>query len=390
MHSSRREVYLDHAATTYLDPRVKAAMEPYWELDFGNPSSLYRLGRRAKAALEAARTTIAHALHCEPSEIIFTSSGTESDNLALFGLCKAWEKAHPNASKRHIITSAIEHHAVLNACRQLEDEGYSVTYLAVDADGLVDPAAVTAAIQDDTLCVSIMYANNEVGTVQPIIEIAALCREKGIYFHTDACQAAGSLSLDVKAIGVDLMTINGSKIYGPKGIGLLYVKQGVPLRPLLYGGGQEKTLRSGTENIPAIIGLAKALELATLEKSSENERLAKLRDYLVTELTSRLSDIVLNGHPVKRLPNNCNITFQGIDGEAFVLLADEVGIACATGSACDTPSMDPSHVLLALGQTPLAAQASVRFTLGKRTSKADIDYALREIVSIVERLRQAA
>ncbi len=385
MSQPKREVYLDHAAATYLDPRVKAAMEPYWEADFGNPSSLYRTGREAKAVLEEARTTIARLLYCEPSEIVFTSGGTESNNLAILGVCKAAEAAQ--SPKRHIVTSAIEHHSVLNVCKELEARDYEVTYVPVDSKGLVNPADVAAALRDDTLLVSIMYANNEVGTIEPIAEIAALCQEKDIYFHTDACQAAGALSLDTRALGVDLMTINGIKIYGPKGIGLLYVRQGTRIRPLVYGGGQEKTLRSGTENTPAIVGLAKALELVAYEKNAENERLTTLRNAFFAELSAKISNVNLNGHPTKRLPNNVNVTIDGIDGEAFVLLADQAGIACATGSACDTPSEDPSHVLLALGLSREAAQASVRFTLGKRTSKADIEYVLQVIPPIVDTLR---
>lgn len=387
MSQKLRDVYLDHAAATYLDPRVQAIMEGYWQESFGNPSSLYRLGRMSKEALEASRTTIAHVLHSEPGEIIFTSGGTESNNLAILGVCKAWEAAHPDTAKPHLITSAIEHQSVLNVCKQLELTGYTVTYLPVDTNGLVDPKTLAEAIRADTIMVSIMYANNEVGTVQPIAELVASCKAKSIYFHTDACQAAGALPLDVQKLGVDLMTINGSKIYGPKGIGLLYVKQGVKIRPLLQGGGQEKGLRSGTENIPAIVGLAKALELISQEKKSENERLTDLRDYFARELALRIPDIKFNGHVIKRLPNNLNVTIPGIDGESFILLADQAGIACATGSACDTATDDPSHVLLALGLNTESAQASIRFTLGRRTSKTDLEYVIRQTEAIVSRLR---
>lgn len=396
---AKRQVYLDHAAATYLDPRVKQVMEPYWENNFGNPSSLYRVGRKAKKALEESRKTIAHILHSQPSELIFTGSGTESDNLAILGVCKAWEEAETHrlakngektalTKKRHLITSAIEHHAVLYAFQQLEKQGYDVTYLPVDGTGLVDPADLRAALRDDTLLVSIMYANNEVGTIQPIQELAAICKRHNVLFHTDACQAAGTLPLDVNRLGVDLMTLNASKIYGPKGVGLLYVRQGTRIKPLVYGGGQEKGLRSGTENIPGIVGFAKALELAVVERDAENKRLTQLRDYFVTELQQRLPDLQLNGHPTKRLPNNANISLVGIEAEAFLLMADEVGIACATGSACDSAAHDPSHVLSALGLSSQAADSAVRFTLGRRTSKTDLEYVIKETVSIVQRLRK--
>lgn len=398
-NSEFRDVYLDHAATTYVDERVLAAMAPYWVDKFGNPSSLYRQGRRAKDALTAARQTLARLLNCQPSEIIFTAGGTESDNLALLGVCKAWEEAEMAklsragqspvlTQKRHIITSAIEHHAVLYTCQYLEKDGYAVTYLPVDSEGLVRPADLAAAIREDTLLVSIMMANNEIGTIQPIEEIGAICREKNIYFHTDACQAAGALLLDTQALGVNLLTLNGSKIYGPKGIGLLYIKQGTRIKPLIYGGGQEKNLRSGTENIAAIVGLAKALELAMANRERENERLTKLRDFFIAKLMKRISKVRLNGHATKRLPNNINVSILDIEGEAFILYMDEYGVACATGSACDSATLDPSHVILALGVPYEFAHSSIRFTLGQRTSKADLDYVLDKMVPVVEKLRR--
>lgn len=394
-----RDVYLDHAATTYLDPRVKAAMEPYWEATFGNPSSLYRHGRRAKQALDEARQAIGHILHCQTSELIFTAGGTESDNLAILGVCRAWEEAEQArlrraeeppilTKKRHIITSSIEHHAVLYTCQYLEKDGYEVTYLPVDKDGLVRAEDVAAAICENTLLVSIMYANNEIGTIQPIAEIAQICKEKKVYFHTDACQAAGALSLDVSELGVNLMTINGSKIYGPKGVGLLYIRQGTRIKPIIYGGGQEKTLRSGTENIPGIVGFAKALALVEAEKERENARLSKLRDYFIAEIFARIGKVRLNGHPTKRLPNNINVSILDIEGEAFILFMDRYGVACATGSACDSATLDPSHVILSLGVPYEFAHSSIRFTLGRRTSKADIDYTLKHMVPVIERLRK--
>ncbi len=394
-------IYLDHAATTYLDQRVAAAMTPYWEEAFGNPSSLYKAGQRAKRAVNEARLSISRVLHCEPSEIIFTGSGTESDNLAILGVCKAWEQdelarvSTENRSthlgrKRHIITSAIEHHAVLAPCQYLEKQGYVVTYLPVTADGLIEPALVAAAIRPDTLLVSIMYANSEIGTIQPIEAIAKICRAKGVIFHTDACQAAGALSLDVRKLGVDLLSFNGSKIYGPKGIGVLYLKQGVAIEPLVYGGGQEKGVRSGTENVPAIVGLARALSLIDANKANENKRLIGLRDYFIKEVTARIEGISLNGHPTKRLPNNVNLSIDGIDGESLILLLDDAGIAAATGSACDSASLDPSHVIMALGNSKEVATSSVRFSFGLRTSKTDLEYTVRELAKAVDRLRQAA
>lgn len=393
-----RNVYLDHAATTYLDPRVKESMEPYFEENFGNPSSLYKVGRKAKKALDEARAKIAQILHCQMSEIIFTGGGTESDNLGILGVCKAWEEAELGRltrsggepilkKKRHIITSAIEHHAVLYTCQYLEKDGYDVTYLPVDKDGLLRAQDVREAIREDTLLVSIMYANNEIGTIQPIQEIAAVCKEKKVYFHTDACQAAGALPVDVNELGINLMTLNASKIYGPKGVGLLYIRQGTRIKSLIYGGGQEKTLRSGTENIAGIVGFAKALELVEANKEAENKRLRALRDYFIAEIFKRVPKVRLNGHPTKRLPNNINVSILDIEGEAFILYVDEFGVACATGSACDSATLDPSHVILALGVPYEFAHSSIRFTLGKRTSKADIDYTLKHMVPIIEKLR---
>lgn len=393
-----RDVYLDHAATTYLDPRVKKAMDWYWEDNFGNPSSLYRTGRRAKQALSMARDTIARLLNCQPSEIVFTGGGTESDNLAILGVCKAWEEAEMAklsreqkspvlTKKRHIITSSIEHHAVLYTCQYLEKDGYEITYLPVDKEGIVDPESVRQAIRPDTLLASIMYANNEIGTIQPIAAIAAICKEHKVYLHTDACQAAGALTLDTQELGVNLMTINASKIYGPKGVALLYIKQGTRIKPLLYGGGQEKNIRSGTENIAGIVGFAKALELVNYEQAQENKRLTALRDYFIAELL-KLPKVRLNGHPTKRLPNNINVSILDIEGEAFILYMDEYGIACATGSACDSATLDPSHVILALGVPYEFAHSSIRFTLGKRTTKKDIDYTLKHLIPVVAKLRK--
>lgn len=387
MAKTKKIIYLDHAATTPMDQRVLKAMQPYFCDNFGNPSSLYKSGLKAQNALMAARQSIAKVLGCLPEELIFTAGGTESDNLAILGIARAW--VHSGKKPGHIITSAIEHHAVLRACEYLEKyEGWKITKVPVDRDGLVDPTKVAKAITKDTVLVSIMYANNEIGTVQPIREINEVC--KNIYFHTDACQAAGFLDLDVKKLGVDLMTINGSKIYGPKGVGVLYVKRGVVIEPLVYGGGQEWGLRSGTENVPGIVGLAKALELVQANRNQENARLIKLRDFLIKRILQTIPKSRLNGHPTKRLPNNINVTILDVEGEAMLLYLDEYGIEAATGSACDSSSLDPSHVIMALGLPYEFAHGSLRFTLGKSTTAKDINYVLKTLPKVVKLLRQVS
>jgi len=394
--SSIRNVYLDHAATTYLDSRVRAAMEPYWEIEYGNPSGLYRTGRRAKDALEHARTTIAHILNAYPDEIIFTGGGSEALNLGILGAMKMH-----NGKGRHVITTKIEHHAVLHACEALAKDGCDVTYLDVDEDGCVRPDDVRKAIRPDTVLVAVMYANNEIGTVEPIADIAKGIKdyrsesanvklgitEKTLFFLTDACQAAGALDLDVKKLGVDMLAINASKIYGPKGVGCLYVRRGVRIAPLIYGGGQERSLRSGTENVPGIIGFAEALRVAHEEKESENERLTELRDYFIGRLFAEIPKVVLNGHPTKRLPNNINVSVLDIEGEAVILYLDSHGIAIATGSACTSTTLDPSHVILALGRPYEYAHGSLRFTLGRRTTKEDLDYVMTVLPEVVSKLR---
>jgi len=396
-----KQIYLDHAATTYLDPRVKRAMEPFWDQEFGNPSSFHSVGKHAKEAVDAARGQIAKILGCRESEIIFTMGGTESDNLAIFGVTKALEK-----SGKHIITSKIEHPAVWHSCEKLEKEGnaersqnhaerggWKVSYIKVDRQGIIDLKELTAAITPETVLVSVMYANNEIGTVEPIQEIAKIIRQKREefgtktpYFHTDACQAAGALPMNVAKLGVDLLTFNGSKIYGPKGIGALYVKTGTPLTPILSGGGQERGFRSGTENVPAIVGLGAALKITEEEKEKENARLIKLRDYLIKNLL-KIPKTILNGHPELRLPNNVNISFMDIEGEAMVLYLDSYGIYAATGSACQSATLEPSHVIRAIGLPYEAAHGSLRLSLGRRTTKADLDYLLKVLPGIVEKLR---
>lgn len=423
-----KEVYLDHAATTYLDPRVRDAMEPYWSGNFGNPASLYRVGRRAKDALDNARETVARFLNAKPEEIIFTGGGTEAINLAIFGVARFYSRKpdfqtsqnlgnvqytnileNVGVSRGHLITSAIEHHAVLHSIEALQKEGFSagggpasgweVTYLPVNEDGLINFEDVKKAIRPDTILVSIMYANNEIGTIEPIEEIGKIikmAREERktvgnaapIFFHTDACQAAGALDLDVQKLGVDLLAMNGSKIYGPKGVGCLYLRRGVRVKPLIYGGGQENMLRSGTENIPGIVGFAKALELAQEDRERENARLIELRDYFIGRLVKEIPKVVLNGHPIKRLPNNVNASVLDIEGEAVILYMDEYGISMSTGSACTSTTLDPSHVILALGRPYEYAHGSLRFTLGKRTTKEDLDYVMQVFPGVVERLRQ--
>ena len=412
-----REIYLDHAATTYLDPRVKEAMEPYWERDFGNPSSLYLAGRRAKDALDNSRSTIAKILNCRPEELTFTGGGTEAINLGIFGVANYYSQilknlrvnASANEAGRmrgHLITSKIEHHAVLHSMEALEKDNFEVTYLDVDEYGFVDPEDVRKALRPDTLLVAIMYANNEIGTIEPIQEIAEVIKEyraekknqpnNGLvpsaygltpFFLTDACQAAGALDIDVQKLGVDLLAFNGSKIYGPKGVGCLYVKRGLRLKPIIYGGGQENNLRSGTENVPGIVGLVKALEIADKEKAAENKRLIKLRDYFFERLVKEISKVVLNGHPEKRLPNNINISTLDIEGEAVILYLDSYGIYISTGSACTSITLDPSHVILAIGRPYEYAHGSLRFTLGRRTTKKDLDYVMEIFPGIVKKLR---
>lgn len=382
-----KRIYLDHAATTPLDPRVKKAMEPFWADRFGNAGGLYREGRIAKEAMEGARATIAKIIGARPEEIIFTSGGTEADNLAVFGVSGA-------AGHGHIITTKFEHHAVLEPCQKLQKNGFDVTFLDVGEDGIINPEDVKKALCPETILVSIMYANNEIGTIQPISEIGKIIKDwkkenklLHPYFHTDACQAAGYLDLNVNNLGVDLMTINAPKIYGPKGVGFLYRKMGVKIKPQILGGGQETRMRSGTEPVALIAGLAQALKISQEEKEMEISRLAPLRDYFISEAIRRIPKVVLNGHAEKRLPNNINISILDIEGEALILYLDSKGIACSTGSACTSESLDPSHVILALGKPYEFAHSSMRFTMGKSTTKKDIDYVLDVLPKIVEWLR---
>ncbi len=382
-----KRIYLDHAATTYLDDQVKKAMEPYWQKNFGNASSIYKEGCDARNALTASRKNIASLIAAGPDEIIFTNGGTESDNLAIFGVAKLFKKGH-------IITTRIEHHAVLNPCEVLEKEGFRVTYLNVDEKGIVDLKEFKKALRKDTILVSIMYANNEIGTIQPIKEAAKIIRDfrkrnnsSTPFFHTDAVQAAGYLDMNVQKLGVDLMTVNASKIYGPKGIGFLYIRRGIKLAPVLYGGGQERGLRPGTENIPGIVGLSNAFEISQKTREKESKQLIALCDYLIRNILKKIPDSVLNGHPVLRLPNNVNITIRDIEGESLVLYLDAAGIACSTGSACTSQNLEGSHVIAALGKQKEEAHCSIRLTLGRKTGKTDIDYVLKVLPAIVKKLR---
>lgn len=374
-----KEIYLDHAATAPVDPEVKREMDIYLTSEYGNPGSFNSIGLRAKEAVDSARARIAKVLNASSDEIIFTATGTESINLAILGLAKSMKG-------KHIITTRIEHHAVLEACEYLESEGYEITYLDVDRYGMPDINLLKKIIRKDTILITMMYANNEIGTILPIKEISKIAKANNIVFHTDACQAGCSLDLDVKSLGVDMMTLNGSKIYGPKGIGILYRRKGISLKPIVYGGGQEFGLRSGTENVPGIVGFAKALELVQKNKGRENKRLVKLRDRLIKGLL-KIPDTILNGHPTGRLPNNVNITFLNIEGEAMMMYLNEEGICASSGSACTSKSLDPSHVILATGMPYEAAHGSLRFTLGHSNSEEDVEKVISIMPDIVKRLR---
>lgn len=389
-----REIYLDHAAATPLDPRVKAAMEPYWSEAYGNASALYRQGRLAKDAVDGAREKVARVLGCRDGEIIFTAGSTEADNIAIFGAANLLR-----GQGRHLITTAFEHHAGLRAFEALERDGWEVTYLPVGAEGIVDSRAVGAAVRSDTILVSVMYANNEIGTIQPISKISRILKDERckrtedgrslpLYFHCDASQAAGYLDLNVERMGVDLMSLNGGKIYGPKGSGCLFIRSGVRLKPVFHGGGQEKNLRSGTENIPLIAGFAEALELADAGREAEAARQASLRDYFIGRITAEIPKTVLNGDPEQRLPNNVNVSILDVEGEAVILYLDAKGIAVSTGSACTSATLDPSHVILALGKPYEYAHSSIRFTLGRATTEEELDYVMEVLPPIVSKLRR--
>ncbi|MDO8727743.1 MAG: cysteine desulfurase NifS [Candidatus Methanoperedens sp.] len=374
------QIYMDHSSTTPVDAAVTEAMLPYFSEKFGNPSSLYTIGREARRSMEEARANVADLIGAKKEEIIFTGSGTESDNLAIKGLAYRNRK-----NGDHIITSSIEHHAVLYTCKYLETQGFKVTYLPVSKEGVVNPTEVEAAITSKTTLISIMHANPEIGTIQPVEEIGKIAKEKNIPFHTDAIPTAGKIPISVDAMGVSLLSLSAHKMYGPKGVGALYIRKGTGLTPLLHGGGHERDIRSGTENVPGIVGFGKAAQLAK-ERLPEAAKITKLRDSLIKGLLE-IKDSYLNGHPEKRLPDNVNIRFSYIEGESMILNLDMKGVAASTGSACSSKSLEPSHVLIATGLKHEEAHGSLRFTLGRANTQDEVDYVITVLPEIVNKLR---
>ena len=376
------KVYMDNAATTKLSPDVLNAMMPYLTDIYGNASSVHAFGREAREGVEHARNQVAAAINASPDEVFFTAGGTESDNMAIKGV------AHKYAKKgKHIITTAIEHHAVLHTCEALEKEGYEVTYLPVDEDGLISVEQVRAAMRDDTILVTVMFANNEVGTIEPIAEIGALCRERNVLFHTDAVQAVCHIPIDVRAMNIDLMSISAHKFHGPKGIGALYCRKGIVLEPVIVGGAQERKRRAGTENVAGIVGLGAAIERAHKNMSADMARVSALRDKLISGILKNIPHVKLNGHPTQRLPQNVNFSIRYIEGESILLMLDINGIAASSGSACTSGSLDPSHVLLAMGIPHEIAHGSLRLTLSDMTTDEEVDYVLETLTKTVKRLR---
>ncbi len=379
-----KRIYLDHSATTPVAPEVLDAMLPYFGKKFGNASSLHSFGLEAKEALEESRAKVAALLGAQSEEIIFTSGGTESDNLALKGIgYRSKEKGKGN----HIITSSIEHPAILETCRKLETQGFEVTYLPVTKDGLVDPGTVESAVREETVLISVMHANNEIGTIQPLKEIGEIAAEKDVFFHTDAVQTAGKIPIDVNDMGLDLLSISAHKLYGPKGVGALYVRKGTRLDSILQGGGHERGLRSGTENVAGIVGLARAADLASQEMASEAKRLTDLRDKLAKMVLDSVKDAWINGTMEKRLPGNLNFGFRYVEGESLLLFLDSKGIAVSTGSACSSKKLEPSHVLMSLGLKAEECHGSLRITMGRSNTEEDVDYVARSITEAVERFR---
>jgi cysteine desulfurase len=377
-----RRIYLDHSATTPTHPDVVKAMLPFFTDAFGNPSSVYSYGQEAKGAVEEARSKTAELIGARSEEIVFTSGGTEADNFALKGV------AYANGHKgNHIITTSIEHHAVMEVCKFLGRRGFTITYLPVDEYGLVDPDDVRKAITAKTILISIIHANNEVGTIEPVSEIGKIAKEAEVYFHTDAVQTVGHIPVNVDKLKVDLLSISAHKLYGPKGVGALYIRKGTKLVSFMQGGEQEKRRRAGTENVPAIVGLGKAVELAGQEMDKEAERLAGLRDKLIKDLSAKIDHVHLNGHPTRRLPNNVNVSVDFVEGESMLLNLDLEGICASTGSACSSASLEPSHVLLALGLSPEQAHGSLRFTLGRENFEEDMERVLEVLPGIVAKLR---
>ena len=380
---AERPVYMDHAATTFIKPEVLAAMAPYFSQYFGNPSSLYRFAGEPRKGVDAAREQVAAALGATPAEVFFCAGGSEADNWAIKGVALANHKRGD-----HIVTTAIEHHAVLHTCEWLEKHGFSVTYLPVDKFGRVDPGDVEEAITGRTVLVSVMTANNEIGTIQPVARIGRIAHDHGVLFHTDAVQAIGAVPIDVESMNIDLLSLSGHKFYGPKGTGALYVRRGTRLENLVHGGGQERGRRAGTENVPGIVGLGKAIEVATADIEGHNRRLVAMRDRLIREVLSTIPDSRLNGHPTERLANNANFSFRYVEGESILLMLDARGICASTGSACSSASLEPSHVLLATGLAHEEAHGSLRLTLGDANTPDDVEYVLSVLPEVIGRLRQ--
>jgi cysteine desulfurase len=379
-----KPIYLDHSATTPIRPEVLEAMHPYFTDIFGNASSIHAFGQKAKKALEEARESVARLIGAQPSEIVLTSGGTEADNLAIKGTALARE------ASGHIITSAVEHPAVLLPCHYLERRGFEVSFLPVDHHGLLDPDDVRKAITDRTTLISIMHANHEVGTIEPLEEIAKFAIERDIPFHTDAIQSVGKIPIDVETVGVNLLTLSAHKLHGPKGVGALYIRRGTKILPQVLGGHQEVNLRAGTENVAGIVGLGKAAEIALHTMEAEGRRISRLRDGLWKGIRERVGPVKLNGHPTRRLPNILNVTFDGVEGESIVLNLDLKGIAVSTGSACTSGSLEPSHVLLAMGLSPTMARESVRFSLGMENTQEEIEYTTNTLEEVVRRLRSTS
>ena len=379
---AQRTIYMDHSATTFVKPEVVTAMIPYFTEHFGNPSSIYSIARESKKAIDAARVQTAKALGADPDEIYFTSGGSESDNWAIKGVAFANRKRG-----NHIITTQIEHHAVLHTCQYLEKEGFEVTYLPVDQYGLVDPAVLEKAITEKTILITIMYANNEIGTIEPITELGAIARKHKVYFHTDAVQAIGSVPIDVKAQNIDLLSLSAHKFYGPKGTGALYIKKGVRIDNLIHGGGQERRRRAGTENIAGIVGMGKAIEMATADIPGHAAKIRAMRDRLIKGVLATISHTRLNGHPEKRLAGNFNVSFEFIEGESMLLWLDDEGICASTGSACTSGSLEPSHVLLATGLPVEISHGSLRLSLGDANTEKDVDFVLEVLPNVVKKLR---
>ncbi|MDD4899554.1 MAG: cysteine desulfurase NifS [Candidatus Omnitrophica bacterium] len=377
-----KRIYLDYAATTPVDPLVVKAMLAFFSEKFGNPSSIHSFGQEAKKAIEDVREKIAAILGAVPEEIIFTSGGTESNNFALLGVAAALEKKGD-----HIITSAIEHHAVLGPCGFLEKKGFKITRLGVDKSGLVSPEEVKAAITDKTILISVMHANNEIGTIQPIKEIGRIAKERGVYFHSDAVQTVGHLPISVDDLNVDLLSLSAHKFYGPKGIGALYVRKGTHIEKFLHGAGQERGLRASTHNTSGIVGMGKALEISAAKLKKETILQAKLRDQMIKQIEKNIPDVFLNGHRTKRLSNNINFSFKGVEGDTLLVNLDLLGIAASSGSACSSTSLEPSHVLMACGLSREIAQSAIRFSLGRWSTAGEVDYLLGQLTRIVKKLR---